>query len=119
MALFDRGPLPQDDGRIKERWNQDDTTYVNATDAYSFGTPSDQLIHTVTTNKKFYCKEIIYSGGTTVTCTLKDNATAVAEFIFTNAGDHIILNIPLKFETSAKWNCSGGDNTIYLIGWEE
>lgn len=120
MALFERGFLEQDTGLLRERWDQEGSTYVTATDSFNFGTPSDQTVHTVTAGKVFYAKQLVLAlESASVTVTIKDNGTALATIKPTETGFIWTFSTPLKFSTEAEWNCSGGNNTITLIGWEE
>jgi hypothetical protein len=117
--LFQKTGLEQDTGLLKERWDQDGSTYVTATDTFNFGTPSDQTIHTTTAGKTFYAKQLMFSGTAAVVCTIKDNSTAIMTITFPTTGEFYNFTTPLKFSTSAVWNCDAGTNTITLVGWEE
>ena len=124
MALFERGPLEQDTGRINERWAQDGSNIVNDCSVSDLGWNTQ---HTVTTGKRFFIKDVYVNN---------DDATAMIYFhdgtpsssnrklaCFLAASEKIMFNfeVPIFFDDSVVIcvNGAGSSANVTFTGWEE
>jgi hypothetical protein len=121
--LFKQLPLQNDIGLLRERWQQEGSTQVDANGGGQ--TTSPQTICTVTAGKVLYVKNILIThnyNGQTSSIAVRDNATDRMAPAFTNTNNlSIVFDVPLKFFTSV---VSASDNgsalyNITISGWEE
>jgi len=120
--LFDRGPLPQTDGVIAERWQQDGSSPVSVTDTIQIS----ETVYTVSAGKKLFVKSIIVNNKDSgnANYNLKDGGSGgTVKFSFStqsNSNNAFVFDVPIIFDTNI-YCTSTGTNDIYLTvtGWEE
>jgi len=122
-SLFPQQGLLQEEGLLKERWNQEGSS---VTTVYG-DCNSDHVIYTVTAGKTFYAKHLVFSGhdADAGTFELKDTAAGDTQVHLKDtatAGNTVSINFdsPLVFGTEVY--CLEGtaaNISITLTGWEE
>lgn len=123
-TLFPRDGLYNEDGTLKERWQQDGSALINL----SFDNNSDRTIYTVTAGKILYVTSVFVTvtGVAGDGWLLRDNGiggtTRLQATNSTTKGTNyqITCNPPLKFETDV-YNVESGtcNSHVSLTGWEE
>ena len=121
--LFDRGGLPQEDGRLSERWGQDGSGIYN----YSNASVSDGTIYTVTSNKTLYIKAISVAGNNSNTgLALRDGSSGSTQkfnWVEFNGSimTHFYFDVPIKFDTAIYLDdlSTGHSYNLTMQGWEE
>lgn len=120
--LFERGGLQQDTGLLKERWGQEGSSVLNLYDSVS----ADTTLHTVTTNKTAYIKQITISsqsGGGSDAIFVKDGSTTKI-FQTLQSGSEMfydfVFQVPLEFTSSIELVEQDSINCrVTMTGWEE
>lgn len=122
FGLFPPSPLENESGLLKERWDQEGSTGINA---YAAGSNTTLTLHTVSTGKTAYIKNLVltntnaYDGTSTITFTISDNTTTVFKVVqLQGTTETVVPFTPFKFTTSIKIAFSGDCNAS-VVGWEE
>jgi len=121
--LFPGQGLLNDDGLLKERWDQDGSTLF--TDESRVLGVAITTVYTVPAGKVAYVKSVTLSSrgaaGVVSNAIFKDNATNVANMSAVGPNNSVTTTFaaPLKFETNitVQFQVTGGDVTF--VGWLE
>ena len=123
--LFNRGPLPQDDGRLSERWGQDGSNIINA-EGLVTSTATPVVLQTITAGKTGFIKAVVVTSleaaGTVASVTVKDDSTTIMTIStdITYGSWNVPLPAPLLFDTNVTIVAvSNNDTRVNISGWEE
>lgn len=122
--LFTPSPFPDEDGLLNERWNQEGSTLLNLNEAMDFN-DSTVTMHTVTTGKKVYIKQIIFIVVTSFNGKVQVNDDGVEKLTYNSEllkGTYVHnFATPLEFTTNVQIgeSAAAGGMTCTMVGWEE
>jgi hypothetical protein len=115
LTLFSRSALEQNTGVLALRWQQDGSSLVNVFLQFVH----NLVVHTVSTNKKFYLLRVIIDNGGGGRSELRDgNSTGTILTVADPSGD-LSFDPPLAFSSAVYLKCADEVKTIQLVGWEE
>ena len=112
---FNRGPLQQDTGLLRERWQQSGSGIVNVYGAKTAGT--GVLVYTVTAGKTLYITDMVILGNGSVT--ILDLTNNKMSLNLVSGVDHTYtFKTPLFFTNTVKLTMTN-NLSLSLLGWEE
>jgi len=116
-GIFPSQDLPQEYGKINERWNQEGSNIINVLG----DNVQNTTIYTVSTGKRLFIKTIITDDASAaiVSAGIRDNATTKIDIhIPINVSTLFTFDVPVYFDHSVYIE-SDDVADVSLIGWEE